>query len=148
MNRAGIVTSVDGNYIKVALMKHTACGDCGACSMGEENMNMSVECLNQANAKVGDRVELVMKTENVLNAAFIAYLVPLTMFLLGIIFGMKYLTATGYQGNIEAAGAGIGLVLMFMTYGVIKLNDKKFKESNKYLSVAIKVLENDDVSCS
>lgn len=116
--------------------------------MGEENMKMSVECLNEANAQVGDRVELVMRTENVLSAAFIAYLIPLTVFLLGIIFGMKYLTASGYQGNIEAAGAGIGLVLMFITYGVIKLNDKKFKESNKYLSVAIKVLDNDDVSCS
>lgn len=118
--------------------------------MGEENMNMSVESLNQANAQVGDRVELEMKTDNVLTAAFIAYIIPLAMFLIGIVFGMKYLTASGYQGNVEAAGAGIGLALMFATYLVIKLNDTKFRQSNKYLSVVIRVLNEDEEgpSCS
>lgn len=111
-------------------------------------MNMTVECLNQANAQVGDRVELEMKTENVLGAAFIAYLIPLAMFLLGVVGGMKVLASTSFSGNIEAGGAGIGFVLMFITYIVIKMNDKKFKQSEKYLSVVTKVLDKEETSCS
>jgi len=113
--------------------------------MGDENMQMSVESLNQADASIGDRVEIEMQTDNVLTAAFIAYVIPLTTFVLGIVFGMKYLAASGYSGNIEGAAAVIGLVLMFLTYGVIKLNDKKFKQSKKYLSVVIKVLQDDEI---
>jgi len=116
--------------------------------MGDENMQMTIECLNKANAQVGDLVEIVMQTENVLGAAFIAYVIPLVVFLVGILVSMKALTANGYQGNIEGAGALIGLVLIFITYGVIKLNDEKFKTSEKYLSVVIKVLDKEETSCS
>lgn len=145
MNREGIVTDIKGKYAKIDLVRHSACGDCGACSMGDENMQMSVESLNQVDASVGDRVEIEMQTDNVLTAAFIAYVIPLTTFVLGIVFGMKYLAVSGYSGNIEGAAAVIGLVLMFLTYGVIKLNDKKFKQSKKYLSVVIKVLQDDEI---
>lgn len=147
MNRTGIVTDVKGQYVRVSLMKHSICGDCGACQMGEENMKMSVESLNKVDAQVGDRVEIEMKTDNVLGAAFIAYMIPLAMFLIGLVGSMKYLAATGYSGNIEAIGAVVGLILMFATYGVIKLNDKKFRQSEKYLSVVIKVINDKDFTC-
>ena len=147
MNREGIVTEVKGDYVQVDLVRHSACGSCGACHMGDENMQMSVECLNQAQAQVGDRVELVMKTENVLAAAFIAYMIPLAMFILGLVVSMKVLTANNYQGSVEGIGTLIGLVAMFITYGIIRLNDDKFKSSQKYLSVVIKVLNEKDMFC-
>lgn len=147
MNREGIVTEVKGEYVQVRLMRHAACGHCGACQMGDENMDMTIECLNQAEARLGDRVEIVMETEHVLGAAFIAYIIPLAMFLLGLLISMKVLTLQGYQGSVEGIGTVIGLVAMFATYGVIKLNDKRFKASQKYLSVVIKVLNDEDVFC-
>ncbi len=119
--------------------------------MGDENMQMCVECLNKANAKVGDFVEIIMKTEHVLSAAFIAYMIPLIVFLVTLVLSMKVLSGSidvlpfhSYIKNIEGVSTVIGLVAMFITYLIIKLNDKKFKASNKYMSVATEVVTEDE----
>ena len=140
MNRTGIVMDKSGDFASVKLMKHAACGDCGACHMGAENMNITVECVNESCAEVGDRVEIDMKTQNVLGAAFIAYVIPLFVLVVGIAVSNAIMKGIGYEEHRELISFLVGASLTAITYFVIKLNDEKFYNSKKYLSTITKIL--------
>ena len=140
MNRTGIVIEKSGDFASVKLMKHAACGDCGACHMGAENMNITVDCVNEADAQIGDRVEIDMKTQNVLGAAFIAYVIPLFVLVVGITVSSAIMKAMGYEVHREMISFLVGATLTAITYLIIKLNDKKFYNSKKYLSTITKIL--------
>ncbi|MBF4693736.1 SoxR reducing system RseC family protein [Fusibacter ferrireducens] len=131
MNRTGIIVKEMGQYSKVKLMRHTACGNCGACHLGDDQKDVHLIALNDVHGEEGDLVEVVMGTDSVLKAAFIMYIIPLAALLIGVflgqpIFGMMNLS------NIEVPSALLGLVLMVGTYLVIKKNDQKFLKSKKY----------------
>lgn len=141
MRREGRVIAIDKGNATVMLMKHSACGNCGACHIGEENMNMKIEALNLASADVGDKVMVNMETPNVLTAAFIAYGIPLIMLICGIAGGKAILTLLGITKGIELYSLFIGGMLLSITYLIIRKNDDKFKESKKYLSEITEIIE-------
>jgi len=141
MRREGKVIEVSGDNAIVILMKHSACGDCGACQMGEENMNIKIEALNSASAAVGDKVMVDMGTPNVLLAAFIAYGIPLIMLVIGISGGSLILKLLGIMKNIELYSLIIGAIFLLVTFLIIRSKEDKFKESNKYLSNITEIIE-------
>ncbi|WP_432665381.1 SoxR reducing system RseC family protein [Wukongibacter baidiensis] len=141
MRREGRVIATDKGNATVLLMKHSACGDCGACHIGEENMNMKIEALNSASAGIGDKVMVDMGTPNVLTAAFIAYGIPLIMLIIGIAGGNSILTLLGVTKGIELYSLFIGAILLALTYIIIRKKDDKFKESKKYLSEITEIVE-------
>lgn len=139
MNREGKVLELKKDRAIVELMRHAACGDCGACHMGDENMQMKVEVLNEAGAEIGDIVEIDLETNNVLRAAFFVYVIPLVALVLGIVLGKYIFVSAG--SRTEAYSAILGVVLMAATFAGIKLNEKKFSSSKQYLSQIVKVLD-------
>lgn len=142
MKREGKVTAVNGENASVFLMKHSACGDCGACQMGEENMNITIDALNTAGAEVGDKVIVDMETQDVLTAAFIVYGIPLIMLIIGVVSGnFLFGTLMGMEKNVELFSFIIGLVLMAVCFLIIKSKDDKFKKSKKYLSKIIEIID-------
>lgn len=138
MNRQGKVIELKKDRAIVQLIRHSACGDCGACQMGHENMQMKVEASNDVGANIGDLVEIDLETNNVLRAAFFVYVIPLIALVIGIVGG-KYLFS-GLDGNIEAYSAILGVVLMAICFIAIKYNERKFQSSKKYLSQIVKVI--------
>ncbi|SHJ50879.1 SoxR reducing system RseC family protein [Paramaledivibacter caminithermalis] len=141
MKREGKVIAVNEKNATVKLMRHSACGDCGACQMGKENMNIEIEALNTVGADIGDKVMVDMTTQDVLTAAFIAYGIPLIMLIIGIVGGKFILELLGMKENIELFAFVLGLVLMTITFFNIKKRDKKFKESKKYLSEITEIID-------
>lgn len=141
MRREGKVTGISGENATVVLMKHSACGDCGACQMGQENMNIKIEALNNASAKVGDKVLVDMDSPDVLFAAFVGYGIPLIMLVIGIAGSSFLFKFLGMTSNIELYSLIIGALLLAATYMVIKKKDNKFKESKKYLSIITEVID-------
>ncbi|MCT4565459.1 MAG: SoxR reducing system RseC family protein [Maledivibacter sp.] len=141
MKREGKVIGVNKENATVKLMRHAACGDCGACHMGEEKMNMQIEAINTAGADIGDKVVVDMETQDVLTAAFIAYGMPLIMLVIGIAGGKFIFEMMKIQKNIELLSFGMGLVLMGITFFRIRKNENKFKESKKYISKIIDIIE-------
>lgn len=141
MIREGKVIAVDKENATVTLMKHSACGDCGACQIGKENMNIKIDALNTAGASIGDKVVVDMASHDVLTAAFIAYGIPLIMLIIGIAGGKFILELLGMEKNIELFSFGIGLIFMTITFFRIRKNEDKFKASKKYLSRITEILE-------
>lgn len=139
MQRDGIVVSVNDDIAKIVLKRHAACGDCGACHIGEENMNVEVDAVNNLNAKVGDSVTIDMETPHVLKASFIAYGIPLIILVLGIVISQKIMGIMGIMNNMELISMVIGVIAMFVTFGVIRTKEKDFKQDKRYLSQIISV---------
>ena len=146
MNREGLVVKeLNDNLIEVTLLRHTACGNCGACHLGEENLKSIVLARNEAGAKSGDVVEITMADQNVLQAAFIAYVIPLITLISTVI--ISYTILKGLEVNsYELIATLIGLLLMFLVFFVIKSYDNKFKKSDKYLSRAITVVKQSGIT--
>lgn len=135
MRQCGVVMSTDGDKAKVVLQRHTACGDCQGCKMGNEDMSMEIEAMNSINAKIGDRVEIDMEHQNVLAAAFIAYMLPLFALIGGILIGSILLEKVGLVEYKEVGSGLLGLVLTAITFVAIRLKENSFKSNKKFVPV-------------
>ena len=69
MLETGKVIDVQNNTVRVLITRHTACGDCGACQVGRDNLNMVITVENNVKAKKGDCVLIELSTENFLFAS-------------------------------------------------------------------------------
>ena len=137
MDRAGIVVSEMGEYSKVKLVRHTACGNCGACQLGDEQKDIMMIAKNAVHAKKGDLVEVSMATNSVLSAAFIMYVIPLAGLFIGLLLGQML-----FAGK-DIMTAFLGLIFMGLTFVIIKLNDKRFLKNEKYTAQILTILQSE-----
>ncbi|AOT72833.1 SoxR reducing system RseC family protein [Geosporobacter ferrireducens] len=141
MHQVGKVLEIlKGNKAGILMNKHAACGDCGACQHGKENMSLTITAINEVGAEVGDMVEVNMETQDVLGAAFIIYVIPLFFMIIGVVGGNFLLNKIGFIGNIEVYSAVIGFILMTLSFITIRMFEKKFKANRKYIPEITKII--------
>ena len=141
MNQHGyIVEIVDSVTAKLKLKRHSACASCGKCATTSEEKDIIVEVDNTIGAKVGDRVEVNMETVNVLKAAFIAYTIPLVALLSGTVGTFYFLKMISITNNIEIISGLVGLIFNFISFLILKKNDKKFRESKEYIPIVTRII--------
>lgn len=141
MNKLGIVTAVNGNIAVVRLGRHSACASCGACSHGggEAGKEMLVEALNDAEAAIGDSVQVDLESVQVVRAAFIFYFIPLIALLAGV-FAFKALLGTlAVPGNTDLWAALGGTVLMICAFAGIRISEGRLRRSGRYLSRVVEI---------
>lgn len=145
MNQQGyIIEIVDNKTAKLKMQRHSACASCGKCqTLSSESKEILVEVDNSIGAKQGDHVEVNMENMNVLKATALAYVVPLIFLLVGTIvsyFMLDMIIST--QGIIVELISGIiGIILMLLSYVILKRNDSKFRDSRKFIPVITKIIE-------
>lgn len=137
MDRTGIIVDQMGEFSKVKLLRHTACGNCGACQLGDDQKDIMLVARNKAKANVGDMVEVSMATGGVLSAAFIMYVIPLFGLFVGLMLGQLF-----FNGN-DALVALVGVLTMSLAFFIIKLNDKKFLKNEKYTAQILNILQSE-----
>lgn len=71
-----------------------------------------------------------------MKAAFIAYLFPLFMLILGIILGSYIYKAFHINISSEIFSFLLGIALMSISYGIVRKVDKNYN-SNKYIETRI-----------
>ncbi|WP_286315590.1 SoxR reducing system RseC family protein [Romboutsia ilealis] len=141
MNQHGyIVEIVDSVTAKFKLKRHSACASCGKCATTSEEKDIIVEVDNTIGAKVGDRVEVNMESVNVLKASFIAYTIPLLALLLGTVGTFYFLKMISITNNIEIISGLVGLIFTFISFLILKKNDKKFRDSKEYIPIVTKII--------
>lgn len=133
MRQFGEVVDRMNGKAKVIMQKHSSCSNCNACKLGSESYTMEIEAKNEADAKIGDRVIVDMKGQDVLSAAFILYIIPLIALMIGILIGTRIFPAQ------EILVAGIGFVFMAFAFMLIKTKDHTFKNNPKYVPVIVEV---------
>lgn len=143
----GVVEAVHGSRATVAITRHTACGECGACQMGKENMERKVEANNTIGAKIGDRVTMSMSEDKVLKAAFIVYIVPLIVLIAGIFLTKLTLEFFQISDMVELYGVFVGLIGMALCFWFIKKKDTDMKKSGELEITIIQINEEEELTC-
>lgn len=141
MNKTGYVVSTSGQKAYIDVRRTSACGDkCSSCGGGCDVPSLRVEAENSVGAKSGDFVELGMSTKAVLKSAFIVYVIPLIMLVVGIVSGIEIAKKIGMK-NYESIGLLSGLVLLFVSFIMIRIIDKKIKDNKDLKVEIIKILD-------
>ena len=136
-----IIEVVDRKTAKLKMQRHSACASCGKCATTSEKKDIIVEVDNTIGAQVGDKVKVNMETVNVLKAAAIVYIVPLVALLVGTIGTYFVLDLLKINTNIETISGAIGLVSMLISFLILKMNDKKFRDSREYIPIVTEVVK-------
>lgn len=146
MNRIGQIVKLTGkdSYAIVQMQRHSACGDCGACQMGDENQNVQVEVLNSAGGNVGDWVVVELSHQSVIQAAFIAYTIPLAVLVLSIVVGINVFGIYFSKDVAEVYAFIFGVLLTGVCYAVIRRFDQRFKREGKFQSMITRIIDQDN----
>ena len=95
MAEIGEVIGTEKNKLVVRMTRKEACAKCRACSAGLKEQDMLLRAVNLCNAKVGDKVEVMLETADFMKATCIMYGIPCAMFMVGILAGYYGFEALG-----------------------------------------------------
>lgn len=131
MHQIGVVIELNGDKAKLRFKRSKACANCKVCmSAGAEHA--IVEIQNTIGAKVGDSVEIMLHSRNIVKASVIAYGIPLILLLLGVALGSQW-------GDWYAAGTGI--VFALAGFGVLRLLELKFARMGEFKPRMIRIVD-------
>jgi sigma-E factor negative regulatory protein RseC len=109
----GIVLEVIGSMAKVKTSRHNDCENCGACP---GNSAMVLEARNDIGARPGQRVAIEIREINMLQAAFIVYILPLIVVCIGIIAGWNLAQRLGSEPLWFQVAGGVVAFIMSVVY--------------------------------
>jgi len=137
----GIVIRTDSGAAWVKTIKTGACEGCsarGAChSMGGSD-DMEVQAINEAGAKVGDRIVLSFETGSLLKATFLIYMFPILLLIIGAVIGQE--TASYLDFNPSGFAAVTGFSFFFAALLIIKIKANQLAKKNEYRPKIIKIV--------
>lgn len=85
MKETGLITEITRNECVVRFNRKAACDNCNMCFRTKDDMYVELVVENTLDAKVGDSVEVEIPDKSVLKASFLAYIVPASAFLIGLV---------------------------------------------------------------
>jgi sigma-E factor negative regulatory protein RseC len=137
----GIVIKIDSRTAWVKTFKSGNCAGCsarGSCNtMGGDN-EMEVKAINEAGAKLGDRIVLSFKTSSLLKASFLLYVFPILLLIVGAAIGQEI--APKFDFNPSGFSAIMGFTFFFVALLIIKTTANKLAKKNDYRPKIIKIL--------
>lgn len=145
IEQEAVVVQVEGEFALVEAQRESSCGQCGAqktCgtgvlakSIGKRAMRIKV--LNRCDAQPGDAVVVGMPESGFLKSAFMTYLLPLILMLLGAIIAYQLTLASGVvqQEGFTILGAITGFILALW---LLKRYAKKIAQDPSVHPVALR----------
>ena len=129
MAEIGKVIDIEKNKVVVSLERKEACAKCRACSAGMKKEEMLIRAENICGADIGDKVEIVLEEADFIKAVLIMYGFPFIMFMIGLL-GTYYGLSGANIANPELLSFIVGLVLVAVSYGIIKSQEKRWRSGN------------------
>ena len=132
----GEVTAVHGDRATVKIKASKGCERCGLCTRISDT-EMAVEAYTLKQVHIGDHVELGFRPGIIVQSAFILYLIPLIMLVLGYYTGRLLFRGLTVQGREELFPALTSLVFLFASFIPIRFYDRR-KRGDKRFRVYIR----------
>lgn len=138
VERIGKVIEKHGNRAVVLMRRHVACEGCGRCGGllgGPDTKDSHVEVDNPIDALPGQTVRIEVDDGKLLLFSFVFYLLPVIVLLAGIWAGFSLAAAIGFKGDHVLIAVISGLGLAAMTFGGIRIWDRRVKDNPRYRPV-------------
>jgi sigma-E factor negative regulatory protein RseC len=137
----GIVIKIDSRAAWVKTVKSGACKGCsarGSCHALGSSDDAEVEAINEAGAKVGDRIVLSFKTSSLLKATFLLYVFPILLLLIGALMGQEI----GHYIDFSPSGSAaiMGFSFFFAAVFIVKSKANRLAKKNEYRPKVVKIL--------
>jgi sigma-E factor negative regulatory protein RseC len=126
----GKVIETKENLAQVEFASASACAECGACHKASSG-RMVTEARNEIWARVGDRVEVEVSPAVFTLFPFVAYIVPLLFFFLGIVLGSLFSATMGLIW---------GFVLLAVGFVVARWLGQYISGQNHFICRIVRVL--------
>lgn len=137
-----VIEVKNNNTVRILISRNAACGECGACQVGRDNLKLVITADNNIGAKKDDNVILELNTENFLLASVIFYGVPLLALILGIAIPYYVLRNLNLSSNfVQITSSLFGLLLLTVSYILIKSKESSFKNMSRFKSKMIKIIK-------
>ncbi len=115
------VISVHGKEAMVEAIGQGGCGHCNSekgCGSGKLTQlfcskQRQFKVLNEAQATIGDEVQVTLQDGVLLRSSMLVYVLPLGLLLAGGMVGASFSSEVASKDGIAAAGSFVGLVLGF-----------------------------------
>jgi sigma-E factor negative regulatory protein RseC len=108
LRESGCVVSINDDIAVVAVGMSGACKKCGLCLASSDGKEMLLLAKNEVGAREGDSVEIEILPGRVLAAAFIIYMIPVVMTIIGFLVGSTL------TGGSETSALPIVLAVLFL----------------------------------
>ena len=135
MTQEAVVTKLLPNDMaEVAVRRTKACGgNCASCESCVFQNELKTPAVNRIQAKPGQKVLIESQSRKVFRAAFLVYVMPLLMFLLGYLLASLLGLRESLQIVFSFAGMLLGGVLLV-------LSQKKLREKDQITFEIIEIL--------
>ncbi|QWR76770.1 SoxR reducing system RseC family protein [Candidatus Magnetomonas plexicatena] len=141
MDETGVVKAVRGHIAIVEVQKTGTCQNCpqnDTCTDGEHVVEW--EALNEAQARVGQRVVVVMRRYTYMKGTALVYGFPALALIAGAVLG-KYFLAQYFRGTSpELISAISGLGAFAMLFAIASLISRKLERTTENKPVVTQIL--------
>jgi sigma-E factor negative regulatory protein RseC len=123
MRNVGHVVNLAGEVAEIVLGEHEECKGCGMCVAVLGNKQRKVKAANGIGARIGQKVEIEIEPKDAISAAFIVFIFPLLMALVGGVLGHR---VASYLGLAPAVGGiALGVCLFVVSFLVLRLMERR-----------------------
>ncbi len=139
-----VMKVVEAKKALVRIQQNQSCKECGACTgfFGDpaEAGHLVVEVINPIGAREGEIVRLETRSQEVLYAAFLLYLLPVFALLAGLFAGRSLVLCRGLSLSPDLVGLALGLIGMFLVFLILRKQEKKFEAGKRFKAVITAVI--------
>lgn len=134
----GKVADIKDKTAIIKIQRKSSCGSCTACGMKKDQNEILIPVANDLGAKLGDWVELELKSISILKASTIAYVIPLIALIIGVVGG--YALAEQLSQDTELYGAIGGIIFTILSFVAIRVVDPLFNKKGDYTPKMISII--------
>jgi len=138
----GCVVSVNDEAAVVAMPLSKECEKCGSCMISGEGKEVLLVAHNSAGAGPGDTVEVEISAGRVIAAAFIVYMIPVILTIVGFLVG------NAIAGGDENSTLPIVLAVAFLvvSFLCVWLYDLRLRRVERREAVVTRTLSGDEAA--
>ena len=126
MTQEAVVTKLlAGGMAEVAVKRTTACGgNCGSCESCVFQNELKTPAVNTIQARPGQKVLIRSQTSRIFKAAFLVYVFPLLLFLIGYLLSVVLSLGETFGIIFSFAGLVLGALIVVFSQKRIREKDK------------------------
>ena len=142
MEEIGIVSSIDGPHAIVMVERKSACEHCTAGTCKTAGEQVSLEAINEAGAKVGQRVRVSLRALAYVKGSLMFYGIPTVALIAGAVIGKEFVAERYLTGmSPDGASALTAFALFALSFIVVKLITRRVEKNVRYQPIVEEILD-------